>query len=201
MPFTPPVFRPGVRLARDKEIEQLHLCLGFPGMPYGDAGNLPLNIMSSVLGGAMSSRLFQRIREELGMAYSVSSFNSNAESVGSFHIYAGVSPENAPRVLEEIRKEYRKLLTEGITERELEETRKQKRISLLMGMESPAARMSSMGQGQLFLGRVRTVEERLARLEAVTMEDVMEQTRRVLSVEPCLCAVGAGAERFLEGLA
>ena len=200
-PFVPPVFRPGIRLAKDKEIEQLHLCLGFPGVPFGDEAGLPLALMSSVLGGAMSSRLFQRIREELGMAYSVSSFHSAAEGAGSFHIYAGVSPENAPRVLEEIQREYRRLLEEGITERELEETRKQKRISLLMGMESSGSWMSAMGQGQLFLNRVRPIEERLARLEAVTLADVMEETRRVLSAEPCLCAVGAGAKDFLEGLA
>jgi predicted Zn-dependent peptidase len=198
--FEPPVFREGVRMARDKEIEQLHLCLGFPAPVFGDPKMVPLQIMSSVLGGAMSSRLFQRIREELGMAYSVSSFASGMEGAGSFHIYAGVSPKNGARVLEEIMREYRKILDEGITEKEFEETRKQRRISLMMGMESASAWMSAMGTSQLILGRVRTAEDRLKALEKVTMADVAAVTRECLSAAPCLCAVGAEASRFLEGL-
>lgn len=198
--FQPPVFRQGVRMARDKEIEQLHLCLAFPAPVYGDPRTVPMNLMSSVLGGAMSSRLFQRIREQLGMAYGISSFPSGMEGAGSFHIYAAVSPKNGAQVLEEIGKEYRKLLEEGMTEKEFADARKQRRISLLMSMESASAWMPAMGTGQLILGRIRTVEDRLRTLDELTMEDVAAVTRDCLSATPCLCAVGPEAARFLEGL-
>ena len=87
---------------REKDTEQMHISLGFPGRAYGTEGVYPLAVANNILGGAMSSRLFQRIREDLGLAYSVYSYPNTYKGVGTFGLYAGVSPKNAELVLQEI---------------------------------------------------------------------------------------------------
>ena len=99
--------RTGVVARREKDSEQMHICLGFPGKAYATDGVYPLAVANNILGGAMSSRLFQRIREDLGLAYSVYSYPNTYKGVGTFGIYAGVSPKNAELVLTEIRGELR----------------------------------------------------------------------------------------------
>ena len=90
----------GRTIAKEKDTEQLHLCLGYPGTPYGGEGIYPQAVLNNLLGGSMSSRLFQRIREELGMAYSIYTFPSSYKGTGTFAVYAGVSPKNGEKVLE-----------------------------------------------------------------------------------------------------
>ena len=201
LPHTPAAFRTaqGVALAREKDTEQLHLSLGYPGLPYGDDRSIALSLMNTVLGGAMSSRLFQRIREELGMAYSVYSYAGGGEGFGSFSLYAGVAPKNGRRVLDEMLQQVRLIRDEGVTEEEFSQARHQLRISFLMGLESSSARMMSLGRSQLLLGWCRTPDEVLRRVDAVTMADVAAISREVLGARPCLAAVGPEAERYREG--
>jgi len=142
----------------------------------------------------MSSRLFQRIREDLGLAYSVYSYPNTYKGVGTFGIYAGVSPKNAELVLREIRAELRKFLDEGITEKEFRDSITQLRSGYLMGLESPGARMQGLGRSTLLRGKPLPHEATLAAIEAVTMDKVMEVAREVLTQEPCIALVGKGAE-------
>ena len=189
--------RQGIVLTQDKEdVEQLKLCLGFPAFKSGDDRNLPLSVMNNVFGGSMSSRLFQRVREELGLVYAISSSPYNDEARGSLDLYAAVSPRNAGRVMEEIDRERRRLLAEHLTENELREVKNRIRVSTLFGLENPSSQMHFMGDSLLVLGRVRTTDERLARIEAVTLADVEEVAHQVLECKPCLSIVGPSASEL-----
>ena len=196
----PPVETPdwhvltGVNALREKDTEQMHICLGFPGMAYGTEGVYPLAVANNILGGAMSSRLFQRIREDLGLAYSVYSYPNTYKGVGTFGLYAGVSPKNAELVMKEIRCELKKFVDEGITEKEFRDSVTQLRSGYLMGLESPGARMQGLGRSTLLRGKPLSHEATLAAIEAVTIEKVMEVAREVLTAEPCIAIVGKGAE-------
>ena len=184
----------GVNSLREKDTEQMHICMGFPGMAFGSEGVYPLAVVSGVLGGAMSSRLFQRIREDLGLAYSVYSYPNTYQDVGTFGIYAGVSPKNAELVLNEIRGELDKLLRDGITQKEFRDSVTQLRSGYLMGLESPGSRMQGMGRSTLLRGKPTTHEETIARIEGLTMEKVMAAAQQVLTQKPCIAIVGKGAE-------
>jgi len=186
----------GRTMVKEKDTEQLHLCLGYPGTPFGAAGIYPQTILNNLLGGAMSSRLFQRIREELGMAYSIYTYPNSYLGCGSFAVYAGVSPKNGQCVLDEVRSQMQLLLRDGITEKEFREGKQQLRGGYLLGLESPGNRMQSMGRGMLLLDRFLTPEETIAKIDAVTLDDVMAAAQRILSAEPCLAAAGKGASAF-----
>ena len=176
--IAPQSARLGVRELREKDTEQLHLCLGYPGFVYGDPRSTALTILSTVYGGAVSSRLFQRIREDLGMAYSVYSYPGAQEGVGNFTVYAGVSPKNGRKVLAEIEKERKKLLRDGLTDKEFTEAKNQLRVG--------------------FLSRTRSPEEVLQDIDRTTREDVMAVAAEVLGAQPCLSVVGRGAEKYAE---
>ncbi len=186
--------RTGVSALREKDTEQMHICLGFPGKAYGTEGVYPLAVANNILGGAMSSRLFQRIREDLGLAYSVYSYPNTYKGVGTFGLYAGVSSKNAELVLNEIRAELKKFVDEGITEKEFRDSVTQLRSGYLMGLESPGARMQGLGRSTLLRGKPLSHEATLAAIEAVTMDKVMQVAREVLTEEPCIAIVGKGAE-------
>ncbi len=181
---------------KNKDTEQLHLCLGFPGLPFGSESRYAQAVLSTVLGGSMSSRLFQRIREEMGMAYSIYSFSNNYVGCGTFGIYAGVSPKNGQVVLEEIRKELKHLTDDGITEKEFHDAKTQLRGGYLLGLESPGGRMQAMGRSLLHLGRTFTPDETIRKIESLTYDEVMDYARQSLTVVPCLSAAGKGAEDF-----
>ncbi len=185
----------GRNAVREKDTEQMHICLGFPGMAYGEEGVYPLAVANNILGGAMSSRLFQRIREELGLAYSVYSYPNTYKGVGTFGLYAGVSPKNAELVLAEIRAELQKFVDEGITEKEFRDSVTQLRSGYLMGLESPGSRMQGLGRSTLLRGKPISHEETLAAIEAVTMDKVMDVAREILTQTPCIAIVGKGAEK------
>ena len=185
----------GVLRVREKDVEQLQICLGWPGMPAGDDSLYARGIFSGVFGGSMSSRLFQRVREELGMAYAIYSYGQSYESYGMTGVYAGVSPKNGRLVLDEIRRVAEELLRGGVTPQEFESGKNQMRNSFLMSLESPGSRMQSLGRGTL-IGHYRDPETVTARIEAVTLDEVNEAVRRVLSHEPCIAVVGRGAGGF-----
>lgn len=194
-PYTIPVQEPriGVQLFRNKDIEQTHLCLGWPGLAYEDPALTSLNAAVSILGGAMTSRLFQRIREELGAAYTIYSFTNTYEMCGTMGVYAAVNPFSVQQVLGEIDREVTRFLKDGITEQEFRDTKTQMRAGLLMGLESPGGRMQAMGRALLLRGRVLTLEERIAMMDAVTRDSIMEAARSRMSYEPCIALLGRGA--------
>ena len=189
---------PGQKAAREKDTEQLHICLGYPGTFLGSDELYPMSVMNNLLGGAMSSRLFQKIREEMGMAYSIYTYPSTYVGCGTFAVYAGVSPKNGHAVLDETLKQLDLLCRDGVAEKEFREAKNQLRGSYLLGLESPGSRMQSMGRGQLHLDRCMTPEETVAKIEAVTMESVNAVARRIFSNAPCISVVGKQAETYIK---
>ena len=186
------------RKAREKDTEQLQISLGYPGVALGSDDLYALSVLNNAVGGGMSSRLFQRIREELGMAYSVYTYPSSYPGLGSFCVYAGTSPENGEKVIEEIQQELRKILESGLTDKEFRSAKAQLRSGFVLGLESSSGRMQSLGRSLLLLDRLTPPDETLAKIEAVTMEDALRVARSTLEVAPSAAVVGKDAARYLE---
>ena len=186
------------KLAKDKDTEQVHLCVSFRCHALGSPDVYPMAVVNNVLGGGMSSRLFQRIREDLGMAYSVYSGPSSYPYCGEFTVYAATSPKNTKMVLEQIDIEIKKLLEGGITEKEFTMSKAQLKSSFILGLESAYNRMNALGHNQILLNRVIPPEETIASIEKVTMDDVMAMARQVLTGPRAYAVVGRKAEKYLQ---
>lgn len=199
MPAWERCFTPGLR-RRNKDIEQVHLCVGFPGVALGDADIYPLSVFNNLFGGGMSSRLFQRIREESGMAYTVYSYPTAYPGCGLYTLYAGTSAQHAPRVLEMLREEVERVLRDGVETEEFRKAREQLKGGFILGQESASSHMSSLGRGELLLRRVQDEDEVIERVNATTMEDVMRVARNLLSGPNAASAVGRSAEELPEEL-
>lgn len=165
---------------RQKPIEQVHLCMAAPAAPYGADELYAEAVLTNILGGSSSSRLFQVVREEHGLAYAVYAFHAAYSDAGLFGMYAATSPDTAERVLELIVRECARLRQEGASPEELERTKSQMKANLLMGLESTGSRMNRLGRTLLMLGRVVTVDEVVARIEAVDGEQVAAAAHRLL---------------------
>lgn len=183
-------------IRREKDIEQLHLTLGFPGVPQDSDDIYPLSILNSVLGGAMSSRLFQTIREERGLAYTVYSYPASYSDSGIFAVYAGTSIEHGQQVLQLIRQEIERIVRDGLTMQEFEQARAQLKGSYILGLESTSSRMNALGRRKLLLNSEQTEEEVIAKIDAITYDQVFQLTRRLLSAKPSVALVGKGAEKL-----
>ena len=156
------------------DIEQTHICLATPGIALDDPRYYAFVLLNSIFGGSMSSRLFQNIREQKGLAYSVCSMNLFSSYWGFFSIYAGVSPEKAEEALDAIHYELDTLRESGVTEEELAMAKEQMKSSYIFGLESVNSRMFSIGKNKLLLDRVYAEEEVLSSFDRVTREDIRE---------------------------
>jgi predicted Zn-dependent peptidase len=170
--------------------EQAHLVLGVRGLDRDDDARYPLDALNHVLGGGLSSRLFQKIREERGLAYSVYSYRASFEGAGALAIYAGTAPARAEEVLALVHAELDALYKDGVTARELEVAKGHMKGELALSLEDSAARMSRIGRSQMVHGYVRTMDEIVARIDAITLDDVAEAADRVLGNERVLAVVG-----------
>lgn len=157
-----------------RDIEQTHICLATPGIALDDPRYYAFVLLNSIFGGSMSSRLFQNIREQKGLAYSVCSMNLFSSYWGFFSIYAGVSPEKAEEALNAIHYELDTLRESGVTEEELAMAKEQMKSSYIFGLESVNSRMFSIGKNKLLLDRVYAEEEVLSSFDRVTREDIRE---------------------------
>ena len=157
-----------------RDIEQTHICLATPGIALDDPRYYAFVLLNSIFGGSMSSRLFQNIREQKGLAYSVCSMNLFSSYWGFFSIYAGVSPEKAEEALDAIHYELATLRESGVTEEELAMAKEQMKSSYIFGLESVNSRMFSIGKNKLLLDRVYAEEEVLSSFDRVTREDIRE---------------------------
>ena len=169
-------------IVKEKEIEQNHICLGFPGAPSGTDDSLAFSVMSNILCGGMSSRLFQKIREELGLCYSIFSFCTGHKAAGIFSIYAGLSPNNQKEAIGLITDEIEIFRKHGPTYEELERGRNQIKANLLMSAEQTSSRMSSMGRGEIIHERVYTPDELIERINAVECKRIIELGREALDL-------------------
>jgi predicted Zn-dependent peptidase len=194
----PPAFEPLVEhLVRD-DLQQLYLSLGTRALAYQDAERYPLVVLSTLLGGGMSSRLFQSVREEAGLAYSIYSAPDFHRDGGMLSIHLGVAPERGREALERVRQELLRLREKGPDEEEVATGRQQLLGSVVMGQESVSTRMSHLAQEELYRGRYVGPEEQVERVMAVTREQVASLAERLLAPgRYALVAIGPARGRPL----
>ena len=190
-PVQPVCFSP---VYRDRDLEQMHLCLTYPALSYGSQELTTLSLLSSILGGQSSSRLFMRVREDLGLAYSLYSYSYALEATGTFSIYAAASPANIARVHAEIHKELSSFLKNGCTEQEMQDGKNFLRISNLMSLEHSSSRMMSQGQTKLFTGKPFDLGKSIEKLQKITRDQLMDLAQSLFSHTPVLGLLGPGAE-------
>lgn len=174
------------KLARKKETEQAHLCMAFEGLPIGHKKNYHLTILNNILGGTMSSRLFQDVREEKGLAYSVFSYQSTYKDIGLVTLYGGTGNEQLDELYNTMKQTVDTLVEHGITEKELANSKEQLKGGLMLSLESTNSRMSRNGKNELLLGRHKSLDEMVEQIDAVTLEEVNELAKEIFSKD---CAV------------
>lgn len=167
-------------VCRSKDTEQVHLIVGAPGLKLDHEKIYVMQIINTILGGGLSSRLFQDIREQRGLVYSVYSYHSSYHDTGLFGIYAGLSKENVDEVLELIFKQVRDIQIKGVKKEELYRAKEQLKGSLFLSLENVTTRMSRLGKSQLYLGKFVTPEEIVNRVNKVTISDIRELAEEVL---------------------
>ena len=166
-----PVWNPGRKVV-EKDLEQTHMLVSFPAASYKDKYRLEAFVLNSLLGGGMTSKLYQSIREKQGLAYSIFSMLNTQSDSGSITIYAAVDAKKTKKVLGIIRTELRKLKNKGISKRDVELFRTQVRGQLLMGSEDIENRMTSLGVNEMVFGEYRSVDRVIKEVESVTYESV-----------------------------
>ncbi|WP_343560272.1 M16 family metallopeptidase [Kiloniella sp. b19] len=173
----------------DRKLDQAHFLLGFEGVAFGDPDYYAANIYSTLLGGGMSSRLFQDIREQRGLVYSIYSFTSSFMDSGLFGVYAGTGEKELAELVPAVSDVMMKSI-DDLSEAEVERARIQLKASILMGRESTSVRCEQLAQQMLVFGRQITTEEIVAEIEAVDLEKTRETARRLLSSAPTIAAIG-----------
>jgi len=166
-----------------KDTEQVQICMGVPGLPRDDENNYTLYVLNNIIGGGLSSRLFQEIRENKGLAYSIYSYHSSYYDGGLFTIYAGTSQDHFEDVVELIAQELYKCKKLGIGQEELDRTKTQIKGSLLLSMESISNRMSRLGRTELCYGRVIPAEEIVSKTSQVTVSQILELSEKLFRKE------------------
>ncbi|MCW3473352.1 M16 family metallopeptidase [Limobrevibacterium gyesilva] len=188
-PAVPPGLYAGGEFREGRDLDQVHIVLGFPSVAYADPDYYPAMLLSTLLGGGMSSRLFQEVREKRGLVYSVYSFTAPYMDGGLFGIYAGTGESEAaeliPITLDELHKVQR-----GVTDVELGRARAQVKASLLMSLESTGSRCEQLSRQIQVFGRVIPTAETVAKIEAVTPADVARAAARIFRAPPTLAAMG-----------
>ena len=180
----------------ERPVEQVHLVYGSAGVARDDPRRWAFGVMNVVVGGGMSSRLFQEIREKRGLVYSVYSGHSSFAEAGLFTVYAATGEERVGEVLELVRTEMDSVLEKGITAEELERGKGHLKGSIVLGLEDTSSRMSRLGKGELCHGEILSPDEMLARIDAVTLEDVQRASEETIGSTPwALSVVGPIGER------
>lgn len=198
-PLAPPV--PWV--LRRQPTEQAHLALGLRALPHDDPDRFALSVLNQALGGGMSSRLFQEVRERRGLAYSVYSYRAAYADTGALALYAGTAPERAEETVGVLHGELDRLVADGgLPVPEIDDAKGNLRGSLALSLETSTSRMHRLGRGVLVEDRVRTLDELAAEIDTVTPDDVARVVDRVLRGAPrCLAAVGPVDESLAAGTA
>jgi predicted Zn-dependent peptidase len=157
-----------------KPVEQVHVVIGVPGFNQRDDNRYKLSVIDTVLGGGMSSRLFQEIREKRGLAYSVGSYSAGYREGGLFAVYAGTSPETSVEVVDLVKAEFAKMADCDITQAELSRAKNQIKGAMVMSQESMSSRMTRMGKSELVHDRVIPIDEITEKVHAITLDDIHE---------------------------
>jgi predicted Zn-dependent peptidase len=197
----PPVVHPGVHTVR-KTLEQVHLLVGLPGVADLAPERYALYLLNDIVGGSMSSRLFQEVRERQALVYSVHSGQQAYRDAGLFYVYAGTDPANFGKVMNALMKEIRSLKKDGVTADELRRSKDHLKGSLMLSLESTSSRMNRLARHEMRFGSFMSMDEMLGAIDAVRMEDVDALIHRVLDEEQLsLMTLGAVNRRhFPRGL-
>jgi predicted Zn-dependent peptidase len=188
-----------------RDLEQAHLTLALEGVPQSDLSLFSLQVFTNTLGGGMSSRLFQEVREKRGLCYSIYTFHAPYTDTGFFGLYTGTDPNDAPEMMEVIVDVINDAV-ETLSEAEIARAKAQMKAGLLMALESCSSRAEQLARHVLAYGRPLTVEELVARIDAVSVESTRNAARGLLSrSRPAVVALGSGrgldnAVAFAEGL-
>ena len=189
---TPSIF--ANKVTRKKDTEQVHLCLGYKGLPIGHKDVYSLVILNNILGGSMSSRLFQDVREQRGLAYSVFSYHSSYKDSGLVTLYGGTGAKQLDELFETMQETLDTLKKDGITEKELRNTKEQLKGSLMLSLESTNSRMSRNGKNELLLGKHRSLDEIVHLIDQVTMESVNELGRDIFNQDYSIALISPEGE-------
>ncbi|GGF79962.1 peptidase M16 [Paenibacillus albidus] len=195
MPLTPPEFK-GDLLFHRKKTEQNHICLSLPGVKTGDPLQYAMALLNNAIGGGMSSRLFQEIREKRGLAYSVYSYHSSQADSGLFTVYAGTAPKQTKEVMELTKEMLQELAVKGLSEEELRKGKEQLKGSLILSLESTSSRMNRIGKNELMLGRHNTLDDMIARIQDVTMDDI-NRVLDLMFAEPLAMAMVGSSDKAI----
>lgn len=195
---TPRTPREGTRAIRtagrvdllNRKTEQAHVVLGMPGLARTDDRRWALGVLNTALGGGMSSRLFQEVREKRGLAYSVYSYTSGFADCGLFGVYAGCRPSQVHDVLKICRDELDRVASDGLSDEEMDRAVGQLSGSTVLGLEDTGALMNRIGKSELCWGEQMSVDDMLARIAAVTPEEVTAVAQDVLGRQPSLSVIG-----------
>ena len=180
---------PGIRVI-SRPTEQAHILLGVPGVARADARRYTLSVLSTALGGGMSSRLFQEIRERRGLAYSVYAFSTGYSDVGLFGAYAGCLPGKVDQVIELAVAGLDEVARNGLTAEELERGKGQTKGSIVLGLEDTGSRMSRIGSADISTGDLPSIDGLLARIDAITLDDIAREAATILSAPKSLTVIG-----------
>ncbi|CAN5423770.1 pitrilysin family protein [soil metagenome] len=179
----PPASTPHITLKRKKSLEQVQLCLGVPAPPVNDPDRYGVYLLNTMLGGGMSSRLFQSIREDQGLAYSIYSEMNPFRDTGSLSVYAGTSVDKTEKLLKLTLLELKRLKEETVSEAELKRAQDQLKSNIVIGLESSGSRMANLARQQMYFGRFFAVDEITQEIEAVTPETVQRLARQLFRPE------------------
>ena len=171
----------GSSVTKKRDTEQAHICIGTNGLPRNDPDRFAFGVANAALGGGMSSRLFQEIREKRGLAYSAYSYHSQYADAGLFCAYSGTTPTKAKEVVSIIRGQLEEVGEKGLAPDEFDRAKGHMKGSLVLSLEDPGGRMSRLGKSEIGHGEILSVNALLARIEAVTPEDVRDVAGRVLA--------------------
>ncbi|WP_068775164.1 pitrilysin family protein [Paenibacillus sp. FJAT-26967] len=182
------------RVFQSKQTEQNHICLSLPGLSLREDNLYPMVLLNNAIGGGMSSRLFQEIREKRGLAYSVYSYHSSHIDNGVFTIYTGTAPKQTEEVLKVTLELLNEIAEKGMTEAELRKGKEQLKGSLILSLESTSSRMNRIGKNELMTGRHYTLDEMINRIESVEMEHIHDLTRKLFAKPFAVAMVGSRDE-------
>jgi predicted Zn-dependent peptidase len=184
----------------DRPTEQAHIVLGTQGLPRRHPSRFALAVLDNIMGGGMSSRLFQKIREERSLVYSIFSYHSMYVETGLVAIYAGTSPENSSSVLQLIKEELELLIEKGITEEELERSKGHIKGNLVLSLEDSGSRMTRLGKSEICQGEILSLNQLLNRIDAVTREDIKELAKQIFGPRKLVVTViGPFGEEEIQG--
>lgn len=171
----------GRSIVQNKEVEQAHLCLGYEGISVKDKDLVTMSVINNVIGGGMSSRLFQEVRENLGLAYAVFSYHTAYLDSGLLTLYAGTNKDELPVLQQTMEDIVEELVANGLTEKELQNSKEQLKGNMMLGLEGTSSRMSRNGRNELLLQRHRSLDEIIADIDQVNLEKSHKLLKKIFS--------------------